>query len=40
MVCLLLAAQLGYPNTCYAGNCCTHSDCGDAGKTCVNHLCT
>lgn len=36
----ICCATVGYPNTCYAGNCCTNSDCGDAGATCVNHMCT
>src|SRR5262249_23241629 len=33
-------AANGGGNRCVSGNCCTSSDCGDAGKSCINHVCS
>jgi hypothetical protein len=30
----------GGSNACVTGTCCTNSECGDGGKSCVNHVCT
>jgi hypothetical protein len=39
-VCCAFPGGPGAGAACFTGNCCTNSDCGDASKTCVNHMCT
>src|SRR5438105_4957065 len=38
--CAANPADLCCGNVCVGGTCCSNSDCGDGGLSCVNHTCT